>query len=123
MQKASLEAKLALLSFTCSRQRLWLVVEGWVKNISAQPLENVFAVAQFYTREDRLLKFEYALVEHDLISPGQVSPYLITSTDNPEIWSCDIHFKTLFGSHITFRDDRPDDLQDDLSRSRTSYQT
>jgi hypothetical protein len=117
-----MEAKLALLSFSCSRRRLWLVVEGWVKNISARPLENIFAVAQFYTREDNLVKFDYALVQHDLFSPGQVSPYLITSTDNPEVCSCDIHFKTLFGGHIPFRDDRPGDVQDNLSQTRTGRQ-
>ena len=94
---------LEVQSFNCVKEHSYVYVRGEVKNISSQKLENVMAVGEFRTKSGDLVKTEDALLEYNPIMPGQTSPYEAGGTDNPEITNCNVSFKHLFGTPISYK--------------------
>ncbi len=79
-----------------------MFVVGEVKNISSTPIENVLAVGEFRTSAGELVKAEDALLDYNPILAGQTSPFKAGGTDNPEIKSCNLSFRSLFGGAVDF---------------------
>jgi hypothetical protein len=94
-------APLLLISSRMSRSYGYINATGEVKNSSTQPLKNVEAVAVFRTKDGTFVKTSSAIVKYNPILPGQISPFEVMDTDNPEIKSFEISFKELGGGTIT----------------------
>ncbi len=97
-------APLEVKSWHCDREHDYVFVRGEVKNVTANKLENVVAVGEFRTKGGDLVKSEDALLEYNPIMPGQTSPFSAGGTDNPQISTCHVAFKHLFGGEIPFVD-------------------
>jgi hypothetical protein len=79
-------------------------VTGTVKNLTSQPIDNVQALARFFTKDGTFVKSDDALVEYRPLMPGQESPFKVMSSENPMIVSASIEFKQLFGHALPHRD-------------------
>jgi hypothetical protein len=91
---------LEIQSWRCGAESGYAKVEGEVKNVSAQPLRNVAAVATFRTKDGTFVKSEDSLIDYNPILPGQTSPFKVLTTHNPSITNCEVGFKHLFGGEI-----------------------
>jgi hypothetical protein len=99
--------QLELLSARRYEERGHRQVEGEVKNISNESLENVVAVVTWYTNSNQLLKSDEALIEVNPILPGRTSPFKTVTTPNPALTSYTVTFKRQFGGTIPTKDSRP----------------
>ncbi len=97
---ATAEPKLLLLNWSWHEEYGYAIVEGEVKNISSENLQNVEAVANFYTAEKKFITSADALIEYNPILPGQTSPFKAMTSHNPAMKSASITFKTLMGGTI-----------------------
>lgn len=97
---------LALLSVRGSDEGNYHVIEGEVKNLTADRLEHVVAVGSWYTADDTLVTSDTAIVEFDPILPGQTSPFKTMSRTNPAMSKFRVVFKEFSGGTIETRDDR-----------------
>jgi len=100
--------QLALLSSTdnLSSGGTFVTVEGQVKNISSEPLENVVAVVTWFTQAGDFVIFDEALIELRPILSGETSLFrMLTSTD-PTMATFTVSFKEFFGGSIPFEDRR-----------------
>ena len=75
-------------------------VVGEVKNISNTKLENVVAVVNFRTEDGTLVKSDEALIDYDVLMPGQTSPFEVLTTDNPAIKKLGLSFRIFWGDPI-----------------------
>jgi len=98
--------KLELLSTNTERSSGFMTLEGQVKNISNESLENVTAVVEYYDSADNFIKSDSALIDYNPILPGQTSPFSVITTDNPEIKRYSVSFKFLLGGTINTKDGR-----------------
>ena len=73
---------------------------GRVTNISGVRLENVLALAEWYTRDDTFIVADDALIDLDPLLPGQSSPFETISRYNPAMQSCRVVLKDLFGPEL-----------------------
>jgi hypothetical protein len=78
----------------------YIHVVGEVKNISNVKLENVVAVVSFRTEDGTLVKTDDALIDYDVLMPGQTSSFEVLTTENSAIKKLGLSFKQLFGSQI-----------------------
>ena len=95
---------LEVQSFRCYTEFSFAFVEGEVKNLTTRRLENVMAVAQWYTSEGTFITSDDALIDFNPILPGQTSPFKTFSTANPAMDNCTLSFKFLFGTTISMRE-------------------
>jgi len=95
--------KLVLIDWNWSHQSSFAIVEGQVKNISDQPLDNVKAVVEFYTGDDVFISSDNSLIEYKPLMPGQTSPFKIIESWNPQMESAKINFTTLYGRQISWK--------------------
>lgn len=100
------EAKLELQSMRVYKEYSFAHIDGMVKNISGEKMENVMAVGEFYDANDNFIKSAEALIEYNPILPGQSSPFSVLTTDNPEIKNGKIVFKAFWGGTISTKDAR-----------------
>ncbi|MCH7656629.1 MAG: hypothetical protein IIC95_11720 [Chloroflexi bacterium] len=98
---------LELESFRCYKETFgdfgFAYVEGRVTNISGRTLENVTAVAQWFTPAEEFITSDTALIQFNPLLPGQTSPFKTITTLNPAMESCSISFQTLFGAGLSTR--------------------
>lgn len=108
MEQLKKESDLEILSWRWYRSSDYFVeVVGEVKNISGRPLENVTAVVSFYTGDGTFITSSDALIEYNPILPGQVSPFHVIETYNPEMKTANLQFKFLLGGTIkSFSDNK-----------------
>jgi hypothetical protein len=88
----------------CSKAYSFMTYEGLVTNNTSQPLEDVEAVALYYTDDGTFVKSDSALIDYNPLLPGQSSPFSVISTDNPAITRCRVEFKEFFGGTIPHYD-------------------
>jgi len=102
------QPKLALLSASGYETEGggFFVVEGQVKNVSDEPLENVAVVATWFTQDDTFITSDDAIIDYNPILPGQTSPFKTMSRSNPAMSKYTLDFKELFGGTIAFEDQR-----------------
>ena len=87
-------------SFSWSISYNYAIAEGEVTNISSDPLKNVQAMGQFYTKDSTFITSADALIDYNPILPGQTSPFKVMATHNPAMDGCRISFKNMFGGSI-----------------------
>ena len=80
-------------------------VEGQVRNVSGESLENVMAVVTWLTDDGQFITSEEALISYNPILDGQTSPFEVMVQTNPAMKRFRVEFKELFGRPIPFRRD------------------
>jgi len=78
-------------------------LRGEVHNVSNTSLENVMAVASWYTDDGTFITSHEAMIAFNPILPGQSSPFETIGTLNPAMARCKLAFKTLFGGQLSYR--------------------
>lgn len=101
-QERVAEAQLVLFNWNWSSEHGFVTVEGQVGNISGRKLQNVEALAQFYTADKKFITSDSALVEYNPLMPGQVSPFKVMATYNPLMKSASISFKLMWGDALDY---------------------
>lgn len=102
-RSATSEPKLEVQSFRVYQQYGYAHIDGLVKNISAESMDAVVAVAEFYASDGTFVKSADALIEYNPILAGQSSPFEVLTTDNPAITEGKISFKEFWGGTIPTR--------------------
>lgn len=81
----------------------YLVAEGEIRNLRADPIKNLTAVVTFRTSDGKFVKSDSALVEYQPLMPGQTSPWKVLAPHNPVIAGASVEFKLLFGGTVPAR--------------------
>ncbi len=97
------EPPLELVKYSWHTEYGYAILEGQVRNISAQSLKNVAAVASFYDANDGFITSSDALIDYNPVLPGQTSPFKVMTTHNPAMNKAGVEFKELMGGTISFR--------------------
>lgn len=92
--------QLHIVSWKCTRERNWMKTEGEVRNISANAMDGVMAVATYRTKSGEFVTSDDALIEYQPILPNQTSPFSVMTRNNPEISGCEVAFKKIMGGAI-----------------------
>lgn len=100
--------KLALISSSClwNENTGYFTCEGFVENITNEPMENIEAVINWYDESDTPITSESALIEYDPVLPGQQSPWKVMGRYNPAMDKYRVEFKEFFGGTIGTEDRR-----------------
>jgi hypothetical protein len=98
--------KLALISARCYSEFSFIICEGFVKNISSKPLEDIEAVVTIMDSDKRPFSSADALIDYNPLLPDQQSPFTIYADYNPAFAYWSVEFKEFFGGTILTRDDR-----------------
>lgn len=101
---APAKPKLAILSSRGYEEYGYHIVEGRVKNISTESIENVTAKAQWFDKDDNFISASDALIEYNPILPGQTSPFKTMTRGNPAMKRFSVEFTHLFGATILTED-------------------
>jgi hypothetical protein len=96
--------KLQLLNYDSDTTSNYIIIEGQVKNVSGEKLENVEAVVEFYDENDNFIKSDSALIEYDVLLPDQTSPFKVMTITNPEISRYKVSFKDFMGGVIDHKE-------------------
>ena len=101
--------KLALISSSCTlRSDIGFTeCDGFVQNISAEPLDNVQVVILWYDETGTPITSDEALIDYRPILAGQQSPWSTIGDYNPAMTTFRVEFKEFWGGTISYRDDRP----------------
>ena len=94
------EADLELTAFKWSQNGTFATVEGMVRNISGDRLENVEAVVIFTDANRDFVTSDSALIDYNPILANQDSPFSVIVRYNPAMRSSRVEFKSLFGGEI-----------------------
>ncbi len=97
------EPQLELLRHAWHTESDYAILEGQVRNISSQPLQNVEALASFYDADGDFITSSDSLIEYNPLLPGQTSPFKVMKPWNPAIKKAGVEFKYLMGGSIPFR--------------------
>jgi hypothetical protein len=105
---ASSSPWLALLNARArpSDSRLYFVVEGQVRNLTNEPLHHMGASVSWLDRNGKFVAAERNLIDYDPILPGQVSPFHVMSSRNPEITGYSLEFVEWIGGTVPWVDQR-----------------
>jgi hypothetical protein len=97
--------KLELLAYTWrNTPGVGCVVEGQVKNISGEPMENVEAVVTFLDKDGDFAASETAATADDPIPPGKTTTFKAThAKDKPAYKGVKVEFKFFAGALIPTR--------------------
>lgn len=99
--EAPLEYKLELESSRFYKEYGFVNIEGKVKNISNENIDNIEAVAEFFDKDGNFIKSSSSLIDYNPILADQSSPFRVMTSDNPEIVSGEVTFKGLFGGTVS----------------------
>ena len=100
LQPDGSHAQLEMIGWKCSTSYGYMITEGEIKNISNNSLNNVEAVISYYTKDNKFITSDSALVDYNPILPEQISPFEVTTTGNPAMDNCKVGFKFLMGGAI-----------------------
>ncbi len=94
------EAKLEVLNWNWKKEYDYLVVEGYLKNISNKKLENVCVVANFFDNQDNFITSVFDVIDYNPLMSDQKSPFKTFTSYNPRIKKVEIEFKNISGLKI-----------------------
>ncbi len=84
-------------------------VEGQVKNVSSEPLDNVKVVVSWFTKDGTFVKKDDALIDYRPLLPGQTSPFSSMASSNPAMTGFRVEFTTFRGAvleHVDHSDEK-----------------
>ncbi len=88
---------LRLVSFSCTVEYGFIIVEGFVENVGGARLEDVEAVGIFSDANGTPISSSSALIDYRPLLPGQSSPYKVMDSYNPAMQGCSVQFKEFWG--------------------------
>ena len=94
------EPLLKMENMTCKSEHGFITIEGDITNISEMMLRNVIGVAMFKDEKGTLIRLSTAMIENELLRPGQKSPFGVAAITNRAIKTCQVEFKTVTGQLI-----------------------
>lgn len=95
---------LLLLSSSCGVETsTYMHSRGQVKNMTSQPIKNIEAIAEYYTKDGTFIISDDAFVEFNPLMPGQTTPYHVLLPGNPLIAKCSIRFKVMWGEELAYK--------------------
>ena len=98
---------LTLISATCTHtSEAFIECEGFVRNVSDRPLEDVLAVIINTDASGVPLSSDDALIDYNPILAGQESPWSVIINYNPAYTQWRVEFSELFGTKIAHTDAR-----------------
>ena len=100
VQKQKMSAKLRVISATVQRTFGYILIQGRVANGCEQELNNVVAVAEYWSNGGILLKKSDMLVDMTSMKPQHASTFSIITEESPEIDYVQLSFKYLLGDTI-----------------------
>ena len=95
-----MKAKLKVINTNLQQTGGYLLIQGHVANDSEQDLNNVVAVAEYWSNEGILLKKADMLVDVTSIKPQNGSAFSIITKHSPDIEYLELSFKYLLGGKI-----------------------
>lgn len=98
--------KLALISSSCVHSYGIEECEGFVKNISNEPLESIKVTIIWVDTGGVPRASDWSFVDYDPLLPGQESPWSVFGDYNPELTRYRVQFSAFLGGTILTRDDR-----------------
>lgn len=79
----------------------YLVVEGQVKNVSAEALRGVTAIATWYDKSGAAVTSTDVVIGDDPILPGRTSSFKLLTTAKPAMSRYSVEFKTHLGGSLS----------------------
>jgi hypothetical protein len=96
--------RLEVTNWTWHQEYSYAIVEGEVRNISGASMDNVTAVARFYSADRTFITSDDALIDYRPLLPGQSSPFKIMQSWNPAMKSAGLEFREFGGRAINWRE-------------------
>lgn len=93
--------KLRVNSFKCSKEHGFAKVTGTVTNRTNVPMDRLMVVALFSSSNGEFIKSADAMVDYQPLMPGQTSPFMALTSDNPMMRNCEVQFKEMFGGVVS----------------------
>ncbi len=104
------EPRLLLLAVNGTKaSRSYLQIDGIVRNVTSQSLQNVIAIALLCDDNGKFLFSDESRLSYNPIRPGQESPFKILIREDPKISGGAIRFKALNGGEIAMTDQTGND--------------
>jgi TPR repeat protein len=97
-----LAAQLVLLDWRWTRESGFVTAEGQVRSVTPHKLENVSVTVIYKTSSGALVTSDTVLIEYNPLMPGQLSPFKVITSDNPQIRNANVNFSFLMGGSIPF---------------------
>jgi hypothetical protein len=95
-----MKAKLKVINTNLQKTAGYLLIQGHVANDSEQALNNIVAVAEYWSDKGVLLKKSDILVDVTSIKPQNASTFCIITLQSPDIEYVHLSFKYLLGENI-----------------------
>ncbi len=95
--------QLEMVSWRCSKEGGYVRVNGEVRNISSEVLEDVEVVGSFRSADGTLVKSGSATIDFNPLLPGQSSAFEARAEDDPAVSDCNVIFRKLGGEEIRAR--------------------
>ncbi len=83
---------------------MFVEVNGEVRNVSDEKLDALRVTAEFRTKDGTLITTEDGMVESSPLLPEQTSSFKIMGRYNSEMATCNLRFKTIWGTEIDYTD-------------------
>lgn len=98
--------KLELLASNGELGEHYNKVNGQVKNLTGEPIDNIRVVVSWLSASGEFITSDSALIDYRPLMPGQTSPFSTITSANPLMKKYRVEFSTLRGAVIGFRDSR-----------------
>lgn len=98
--------QLHLVGLQCRREDGSNVIEGVVRNATAEPLPQVFVVGTWGAADGQVVKTDDAPVKDDPIPPRQTTSFRVSIPERSEVTFCQVAFRTFGGGPIPWMDAR-----------------
>lgn len=95
-----LGTRLELKSPSWHEEYGYAVAEGSVTNLTDEPMRNVLAVAVFYDQSGNVITSDSALIQYQVLLPGQTSPFKVMANWNPAMKTSSTEFQEFGGGTI-----------------------
>lgn len=89
--------QLEMVSWRCSKEGGYVRVNGEVRNISNEVLEDVEVVGSFRSADGTLVTSGSATIDFNPLLPGQSSAFEARAEDDPEVSDCNVTFRKVGG--------------------------
>ena len=101
-EMVSMGYALKLLNWNWNSEHGYATAKGEVKNITNKRLKNIQALVSWYNANGDFITSDGAIIEYNILMPGQTSPFKVMERFNPQMKEAKIEFKFLFGRQIRF---------------------
>lgn len=91
---------LIIESWSWSRSYDYAIAEGRVTNRTNKTLENIMAVVEFETSDGTFITSDDALLDYQVLLPGQSTPFKVYARYNPAMARARLTFREFWGGQV-----------------------